>query len=532
MNAAVTHITLDSQDGIPTHEPGVLRFVIDSTLRHVSDIEWLTFEVQANHALTIDARSDKLFFSEDLRFFTAVLPHGSYTAESLQAAIQAAMACATDRVDGQGPRNRYEVRMLRDSNRVCIAADGTVAFALHNFQDLVKIGSLRRMGADEAQITFLSSTPEPMARGSLIEIFHPGSLPTMAQVLHAVGTTVLVKALQGPVLEQDVAGEGAGWTLRPLCHATALPELLGLGETDLRSSLPITIVSSSSPLLGKGITNLQKTLMHVGVDSPHGCVKGDRVLLDGFEGCVFLNGQEAAVQEVVSEQQLVLQVDASGLAQVPRDRPFRLTVDDKPFTFHPALTGALQAGENVFLTKIVVDRKDLASFQKLHDIAKGTWISAKLLPPFPSAEWSKGPLQVRTETSSKFPGAFVVKCQYHHPSASAGAFIKRSAVVGSKKMNGLHRKSVLLMRLRLGMSEAYGVMSLRQNNVAAFGRAQVKEGGYLTAADHSLVGYARFDPPLERVPFMDVSFLTPQGAVVPPNILGEYSVLLRCVASS
>lgn len=531
MNAAVTHITLDSQDGVPTHEPGVLRFPIDSMLRHVSDVEWLTFEVQANHALTIDATSDKLFFSEELRFFTAVLPHGSYTTESLQSAIQAAMACATDREDGQGPRNRYKVRMLADSNRVCIAADGTVAFSLHNFQQLVKIRSFRRMGNDEAQITFLCLLSEPMARGSIVEICRPSTSPTTAQVLHAVGTTILVKRLEGRELDQDVVEEAEGWTLRPVCHTTLLPELLGLGDRDLRSSLPITIVASSSPLLGKGITAFQKTLMHVGVDSPHGCVEGDKVRLDGFEGCMFLNGQEVAVQEVVSEQQLALQVDASGLAQIPKDRPFRLAVGDKPFTFHPASTAALHAAENEFFTKLVVDRKDLSTFQSLHETTKGSWNPVRLLPPVPSAEWSKGPVQVKTETSSKFPGILLLKCQYHHASAS-GAFIKRSAVVGAKKMNVLHRKSVLLMRLRMGMSEAYGVTSLRQNNVATFGRAQVKDGGCLTAADHSLVGYARFDPPLERVPFLEISFMTPQGVVVTPNILGEYSILLRCVAAS
>jgi hypothetical protein len=58
----------------------------------------------------------------------------------------------------------------------------------------------------------------------------------------------------------------------------------------------------------------------------------------------------------------------------------------------------------------------------------------------------------------------------------------------------------------------------------------VKGDGFLTSTDHSVVGVAVFSAPLERVPFVDVSFLTSQGKPIPAHLLGEFSLLLQIEA--
>jgi len=154
---------------------------------------------------------------------------------------------------------------------------------------------------------------QPMVRGSLLTVFVPGKVPVMVQVLHAVGGVLLVQQIDAPAFDQDVNTEDEGWKLQAMGSDTLLPGLLGLGTTDLRSSQPIRVMSSSSPLLGRaGFGSVEEKPMHLGLAHPHGCVEGDVVSLDGFEGA-FVNGQMARVRTVVSEQQLVVGVDARGM---------------------------------------------------------------------------------------------------------------------------------------------------------------------------------------------------------------------------
>ena len=529
MNVATSYVTLDSQDGCQTSEPGVLRFDIDSVYRNVSEVEWLTMEVRQNHALTIDGGSSTLYFTEDLTFFRAELPHGSYTCQSLCKALEAAMCCATDVLcpESQGPRNGYSVRMLGDSSRLCISSDGTVPFSLHTYHTLLKVLSVRRLSAKEVQMTIACHEAEPIARGSVLHVFRPTILPATVQVIHAVGNVLMVRDVEGAL---DLNTKSEGWTVQALCQRTSLPELLGLGGVDLRSSQPIQVMSSSSPLLGTAGTAIQERTMHVGLACPHGCVEGDVVLLDGFEGG-FMNGQQARVQSVVSEQQLLVQVDASHMGVFPKDQLLRLSVLGKEYAFRVHHSMLAHAQHNMICVKVFLDRADMAKVEALKALKAATeWLPAKVLPPVPCREWLGGQVSLRVD-SSKYPGSLILRCPYQHLS-SPNACIKRNAVVGLKKMNLLHKKSVLLMRLRLGMKEALGVLSLKSNNMHVFGRAQMKDGGFLASSDHSLVGRARFDPPLERVPFLEVAFVTPQGCVVQPNVLGEYSLLLRLYASS
>ena len=533
MNGLTSYVTLDSQDGCPTSEAGVLRFPIDSVFRNVSEVEWLTMEVQSNHALTIDAASSTLYFTEDLKFFKAQLPYGHYTCQSLCKAIEAAMCCATDVLvpESEGPRNAYSVRMLGDSSRLSISSssDGGVPFAVHTYQALMKIRSLRRFGTEgTTQITVVHHETEPMARGSVLQVFRPAMLPVMVQVIRAVGNVLLVRPVGGEVFDQDVNGEDEGWSLKAICQDTSLPDLLGLGTKDLRSSQPIHVVSSSSPLLGTAATALSERAMHVGLACPHGCVEGDVVSLDGFEGG-FVNGQQARVLTVVSEQQLVVQVDVSHMGSFSTDQPLCVSVHGKEYAFRVPRAMAAHAQQNVLCVRMSVDRADMEKLESLKAL-HAEWLPAKMLPPVPCREWLGGHVTLKVDTAT-LPSSLMMRCPYHHLS-SPNACIKRNAVVGLKKMRLLHKKSVLLMRLRLGMTEAYGVVSLKDNNRNVFGRAQMKDGGFLASSDHSLVGRAHFDPPLERVPFLEVAFVTPQGCVVQPNVLGEYSLLLRLRGSS
>lgn len=528
------HITLDSQDGVPTPERGVLRFTMDSVLRNISNIEWVTLEVQENHALTIDDKSDTLYFSEELRCFKATLPHGAYTCASLHAAIETAMCCATDVVDAlnEGPRNAYSVRVLQDSSRLCISSDGSVPFALHNFQDILKIRSLRRLGPFEAQVTVLYHDSEPFARGNILHIFRPGTAPIHIQVLHAVTNVVLVRLLaKSPSsdFDRDINSEHEGWTLQAVCHGTTLPDLLGLGPKDLRSNSPIPVVQSSSPLLGNTGTAVDTKTMHLGVTCPHGCLEGDVVLLDGFEA-PFLNGQLARVSKVVSEQQILVDIDARQLVTFPRDQVLRFLVEGDPCTIHVHHATVLQAQENSVVLKVST-HNSLMSAEKSPRRAKGKWLATKVMPPVPCKEWTKGDIEI-LQVGDEAGASFLIRWPYRHV-PSPEACIQRNAIVGVKKMNLLHKKSVLLMRLRVGTTEAYGITALNgSNNIRVFGRAQMKQSGFLAKGDHSLVGRTSFQPPLERTSFLDVCFLTPQNHVVHPNVLGDYSLLLQVQAST
>jgi len=523
----MTYVTLDSQDGV--YASDFLRFPVDSIFRDVREVEWLTMEIPHNHALTIDDASSTLFFSEELAYFKAKLPNGPYTCQTLCKAIEAAMACATDVLmpDGEGPRNRYTVNLLTDSSRLSISSDGGVPFAIHMYRSMLKICSLRRLGTNgtvHITIAHHHCQEQPMVRGSILDVFVPGKLPTMVQVLHSVGDVILVQFVDKcDAFDRDVSNEDEGWTLQAICRDTVLPELLGLGTTDLRSSQPIHVLSSSSPLLGNG--SVGEKHMYLGLAHPHGCVPNDLVLLDGFEGG-FINGQLARVITVVSEQQIVVQVDASRLGAFPKHQNLHISLHGKKHSFKVQESKLESAEENYICVRAEVEKGDL---KKMLAMKFSEATPVKMLPPVPTRDWILGQVTILTEIS-KTGCILRLRCPYKH-SSSPKASIKRNAVVGMKKMGFLHKKSVLCMRLRLGTKEAYGVLSLKENNGHIFGRAQMKDGAFLASSDHSLVGKATFDPPLERVPFLEISFATPQGIFVHPNLLGDFSMLLRLSSS-
>lgn len=470
---------------------GVLRFPLASPLRHVSRVEWLTFE--SGRSSTIDLAGERLFFSEDLRFFEAVVPPGSYTLDTLKEALEQTMACALARQDGQGPLNTYEVRVLPDSSRVSIAGRGPAPFAVHVFQEIVSVQRLSRMVGGEWKVTFFSSLQQPMARGSVVELFHPSSTPTMAQVLHALGKTVVVRRLEGPDLSERLEG---GWTMRPLSHHTMLPELLGLGNSDQSSSTPLPIVACSG-----------MERFCIGTDGPHGLAKGDLVVVDGVEG---LCGTEAVVETVVSEQQVTLRMNVSEnkmckLTCVYQGRVFEC------FTV-PSVVSTLD--------EIIVEASWNA--QLLQYMDEERWTDVKMLPPYPSFEWGCGRVSVR---KGREPGKLLFRLKLDHPRVSEHSSLRKMAIVGVRSV--IREKQVLFLRMWMGLTEAYGVSST-QNRV--FGRAQMKKGGLMTSTDHSVVGVAQFWPPLEKVSFVETSFVTSQGQPIPPNLLGEYSMLLRIEA--
>ena len=535
------YLNLDSQDGVWEGATGTMRFPLPSALRNVYELEWLAFEVQPDHALTITDNTNSLYFSEDLVFFKAVLPCGSYTPERLQGAVESAMACAQEAHGNhhRGPQNTYFVRLLVDSSRLCISSDGRMPFAIHNFHEHVPVTSLRPLGADKAHVEVSTVESHPLARGALVELLHPALGPIQAQILHAVGRTLLVQCVQVQVQVQVQGREqgreqGQGtfdacledqspephnqkWSLRAVGHDSVLGDLLGLGPRDLPSNCPIKVLHSSNALCDQ---------VHLGLEAPHGCVEGDVVVLDGFGGS-FLNGQEVSVRKVVSDQQLVVDVDVARLGAV-KQRHLRFMAKNREFSIVVEKWEFWKCQDSAFYVKAAV-----AAMEPWHalkeSVGQSGWHPVKMLAPIPSKEWARADVHVQCDASAQ--GLLRWKCALPPTHGTeVEAVIKRHAVVGAKKMNLLHKKSVLLMRIRVGaVREPRGVLSLTTNPLEVFGRAQVREGGFMTSQDHSLVGRTFFDPPLERVPFMDVSFCTAQGCPVHPNILGDFSLLLRCL---
>jgi len=416
------------------------------------------------------------------------------------------MACAVARQDGQGPSNRYEVRLLPDSSRVCISGRGPQAFAVHAFRESVAVQQVRRLVQGDWQVTFFSPLQEPMARGSLVEVFVPSAPATTAQVLHASGTMVVVRRLEGPeLMSSSSSSSSSDWTVRPFSYRTVLPELLGLGDQDLSSSARLPIVACS------GLEGF-----HVGTRGPHGLVPGDVVVVDGVEG---LCGTEAVVDAVVSEQQVSLRVRMAGVT------PCKLTL-----AFQGRVVELCAAPNVVALDKdagtVTVEVEDAGTVGKalMKGVETGEWVEVKMLPPYPRVEWGCGRVCVRRKEDGE--EGLLFRLHLSHPRVTPQSSLTRMAVVGVKSM--ARETRVLLVRLWLGLTEAYGVSS---NRLRVFGRAQVKGDGVLTSTDHSVVGVAAFRPPLERASFVEVSFLTPQGQKIPVNILGECSMLLRIEAS-
>ncbi len=262
---ATQYITLHSQDGQLTREPGFLRFGMDTNLRDVSCVEWLTMEAEPSHsdAIVISNANSHLHFSEGLDLFCAKLPCGEYTEGSLLLALEAAMACArpvATTTVAPSPTNVYSFH--NQSGRLVVTARGSKPFALHVFQDTVKILSLRPLNPLEAHVTFWSPVPEPMAKGTAIEIARPGCHPFVAQVLYTVGTAMIIRCFHPHMPGHEVTADHR-WIIRSMGGDTGLPRLLGLGVTDLTSWTPLKLVQSSNVMMPG-----QRLI--VGVQSPHG----------------------------------------------------------------------------------------------------------------------------------------------------------------------------------------------------------------------------------------------------------------------
>lgn len=538
------YLTLDSQDGETTPEKGVLRFYIDCPLKQVRDVEWMAFEHSMTDALTIDDRSDALYFSEDGQYFKATLPHGSYTGTSLPEALQSAMACAISVHDNNTrPCNQYTVRVLPDSGRVSIfsGSGNTLPFAVHTFQGSMNIRSFRWLNLTEAQLT-VDVAMIPIARGNIVDIVRPHTHPLRVQVVHTLYSTILVRVVVvGTANANANANANAtrgdddvivytdhrlqGWTLCSSHDETMLPELLGLGNKDLWSADTLPILHSSNPLVG--ISPINHKTMHLAVGSPHGCVEGDVVTLDGFEGAGagFLNGHRAYVTQVVSEQQLIVRVDASIMgAFLPSHRPLHCILRNK----NESLVKDVDVGD--VLRVEAHDNTVTVTFQGEFPKNDSGWSPVRLLGPVPWRGW------LQNDGVFLKRGVSEVALRYHpfRHATTSNTSLQRSGVVGARKMNLLQKQSILLMRLRLGRTEACGVVALKKNNMHVFGRVQMFQSHIAptsSSSHHALVGKSSFHPPLERVPYVDVCFLTPSGSVLLPSMLGDFSLLLRCVMS-
>lgn len=517
MENTCQYVSLSSRDGISTPTPGVLRYEIDSALRNLSYVEWCSFETSPtnnNDGFTIDDTCNKLYFSEGMRLFNAILPCGSYTNENITMAIESALTCAIEVAPSalhRRPLNEYHVHVL-ERGQLCISSNGTVPFAIHVFKGVLNIQKLVRMGRWQAQIWFACSqeNTEPISRGNMLEIFRPSKPPVLVQVIHGTENILLVQ-FQGH--EEFDTIESCGWTLRPVGKDTTLPELLGLGEKDLNSTKAMKVVHSSSPFTTCVNSN---TTMHLGVASPHGCKEGDVLTLDGFGG--FLNGQRADVVKIISEQQVIVNIDTSRLVDFPPNGPLRFEYRNKEYVIHVKTIEKADISAN----EVLVCMKMRSSLDSIDATQK--WVSIRLFAPVPCVDW----LQAGRQVGLKIDGERVyLRCQFAQPSLH-DACIKRNAVVGTKKIQvDQARNNVLLMRLAVGRTEARGVVALKQNNnLQAFGRVQMSKNA------NTLVGTSYFTPPLEKVEFMEVCFMTPQGRVVLPGIMGEYSLLLRCMVSS
>lgn len=522
-----------------------MRFHIDCPLKQVRDVEWMAFEHPQNDALTIDARSDALYFSEDGHHFKATLPHGSYTETSLPKALQSAMACATGTVPVNAstgktytykdkvirPRNQYTVRVLQDSGRVSISSrhdQQTIPFAIHTFQGSLKVRSFRWINLTEAQLTVHVDTAIlPIARGNIVDIVRPRMQPLRVQVVHTVYSTILVRVV-GTADRGDVVVNVQGWTVFPSDDTgTLLPELLGLGDRDLWSEEPLTILQSSNPLVET--VPMDRKPMHLAVASPHGCIQGDVVTLDGFEGSGggFMNGQRAQVTQVVSEQQMIVHVDASILGKfLPLHRPLHCMLTLLRYQASSCIT--IPVGD--VLRVEAHDTTVTVTFERIGEDTDNDedWVSVRLLGPVPWRGW------LQKDNVFLKRGVSEVALRYFpfQHAITSHTSLQRNGVVGSRKMNLLHTRAVLLMRLRLGRTEACGIVALKKNNLHIFGRAQMSQPHLtMSGSNHALVGKAYFNPPLGKVPYVDVCFLTPEGSVVHPNTLGDFSLLLRCITS-
>lgn len=532
-NLCCQYVSLSSRDGISTPIPGVLRYEIDSALRNLTYVEWCSFETSQkdDDGFTIDSTCNKLYFSEGMRFFKAILPCGSYTNDNITTALESALTCAikvageaNNTTDTHRPHNKYHVKVL-ESGRLCVSSNGTVPFTVHIFKGVLNIQKLVRNGRWQAQIYFScpEEDTEPISRGNMLEIFRPSKPPILVQVIHGTENILLVQFYTEEDFRDDV--EFSGWTLSPVGNDTTLPELLGLGEKDLNSTKSIQVVHSSSPFSScpSDVAVNPKTTMHLGVASPHGCVEKDSITLDGFGG--FLNGQRADVARIISEQQLIVSIDTSRLVDFCPNGPLRFSHRNKDYVIH--VKTVMKAEISVNEVSVCMQITSSNCIERLAVDADKKWISIRLFGPVPCVDW----LQAGRQIGLKIDGNRVyLRCQFAHPSLH-DACIKRNAVVGTKKVDR-SRNNVLLMRLAVGRTEARGVVALKQkNNLHAFGRAQMCQNGGLLDAN-ALVGTSYFTPPLEKVEFMEVCFMTPQGRVVLPGILGEYSLLLRCMVSS
>lgn len=547
------YITLHSQDGRPSLDPGFLRFGIDSNLRHVSHVEWLTMEVEpppSEDRVVILEGNSRLHFSEGLDHFCAKLPLGEYTEADLLSALAAAMACASC-VTGTGPsslsrrpHNTYACR--KQSGRVVISAVGVGGsssnpgsptlvrpFAVHVFDNVVKVRGLRPLNSMEAHVSFWwPGAAEPMAKGSVIEVCRPGQQPFVAQVLYAAGTAIMIRAFHALMPSVDVV-EHDEWRIRPLGTTanmkSGLPRLLGLGMVDLVSWKPLRVVQSCllPPPQEQQQQQQQQHRMLVGLQSPHGLMAGDRVQLDGY-GESFLNGKEArVVASDVSDHHVEVAVDTCVVGQVPSGQALRFMV---PCVAAEVDVVVDRVADVTMEGPVLLVHVEVRCDEPIVAVAlrKDEWYPVRMLPPVPSVDWAAS-----DAVHCRWGGgtSLVFSLQFRN-AVGPETVVTRDAVVGPFKMALFHQRHVLLMRLRLGQHEGCGVVSLQPNNRRVFGRAQMRQGGFLTSAESACVGSCWFQPPLERVPYLEVAFLTYEGEVLPPGVLGAYSLLLKCQTAS
>ena len=96
-------------------------------------------------------------------------------------------------------------------------------------------------------------------------------------------------------------------------------------------------------------------------------------------------------------------------------------------------------------------------------------------------------------------------------------------------------RRVVLVRLWLGSTEISGMVCCKKKSVLnVFGRLQLRQQrdnlvSFSGSGDSSVVGEHTIEPPLLRVPYIDVEILSEQGdSFSQAGALGEWTMMLRC----
>ncbi len=538
------------------------RFLLDTPVAAVEMVELVTLELQPR-TLSIGKDGNVLYFSEEvengtLTTFRAVLPCGTYQHETLWPALEASMRCAQPvypiEAAAGSPLNTYAFRPLHGGNRhrLALVSDGRVPYNLHTCRTKLAV---QGVALDEATghlaVHFLSPHPYPLARGAVVDMYHPQVSAVRSRVLGAPEPYgVLVEAMPNLVRRQYLPDDDL-WTIVPLSARASIHPMLGFDDQDLASGTKVRLQSLSSPLAATGPTPHQRPLVLATLD-PHGCSAGDVVMLINLPG-TFLEEAAVTVVDVPSEHHLNAHVDVSPLVQFPA--PFTLVVECPPGTTAPPLRIPIA---NAFVAKTPAPPNVLhveMEMQAEHEtLPEGLCRGAQLrivggLGPdcaLPSVEWERAVCEV-VDVDPRTPPSFTVAFAYPvnrlrvpehgapqpHLVRVAAENAVPTTFVGRRKMDFIRNRRVIYLRLWLGMSECAGIVICKNtHDISIFGRAQLRgppslETCFLSRADDSAIGSTVFSKCIAKVPFIEVEFVSEDGEALDVGQVGEWSMLLR-----